>query len=105
MKEVIKKKRVYFPLIFIGQIVIVSIIAHIFGLETYNSVLGTIYAVALFSTIIWLILKVIKDHGDKLSTVKIPVYGVSIVAGLYFVMTLIIIIFVVNLIAFLVGVF
>jgi len=104
MKELIKKKRVYFPLIFIGQFALTLIIAHIFGLETQNSVLSAIYFVALVATITWLILKIIKDHRAKLSQIEIPIFGVSVVTGLYFIMTLIILIFVINLIVFLVGV-
>jgi len=83
MKQMIKKKKVSFPLIFFGQIIIFIAIANIFGLETGNSLLGGIYAVIMFFTLMWFLIKIIKDHKTELNRVTVPLIGISIIWVLY----------------------
>ena len=88
VKQQLKKKRFLFPLIFLGWIAIVSIIANVFGLETENTMFGGISVLVMFSTCIWFLIKTIKDHKAKLATVRIPFYGVTVLTGLYFITAL-----------------
>lgn len=71
MKKILKKKRILFPLIFLGELAIFITIAIIFDLETNNSLYGVIFAYILFGTFVWFLIKIIKNHKTKLSTIKI----------------------------------
>ena len=84
MKRLLKRKRVLFPIIFFGQIVIFILIAIIFGLETENSPLGTVYAYTLIVTLIGFCVKIIKDHKIRLTEFKMPIFPISALSLLYF---------------------
>ncbi|MCL2457013.1 MAG: hypothetical protein FWD19_05650 [Defluviitaleaceae bacterium] len=93
-KNLFKKKRVLFPLIFFGEIIIVLVIGEIFNLETNNSPLGAVYAYVMGFTLLGFIFKILKDHKSEISNMKIPLWG-SVLGSLY----LVIVILIVNMIA------
>ena len=76
--EILKLKRVLFPLVLFGQLAIFMAIATAFRLETHNSPLGFTYAVVMSVTIVCFCLKTIKDHREWLKSTKDPIFGVPI---------------------------
>jgi len=83
IKQMLKKKRILFPLIFFGEIAITIIIAHVFGLETSNSPLGAVFSFVMGFTFIIFLLKIIKDHKAELIAIRIPFIEISIIWVLY----------------------
>ena len=83
--DILKLKRVMFPLVFFGQLAVFITIATIFGLETQNSPLGFAYAVVMSVTIIYFCLKTIKDHREWLKSIKDPIFGAPILLMLLYV--------------------
>jgi hypothetical protein len=94
MKNIIKKKRVLFPIIFFGEIAIVAVIAIIFDLETGDSPLGVAYAYVMAFTLMGFVLKILKDHKTELSNMELPFVG-SIIWMLYTVFIVIIFVLVI----------
>jgi len=83
MKRILRKKRFLFPIIFFAQILIAAVVGIVFELETTNSPLGATYAVVMVVTIIYFLVKIIKDHKTVLTDVKIPFLGLSVIWILY----------------------
>ena len=84
MKKILNQKKVLFPLIFVTELVILIVIANIFDLETDNTLYGAAFAYILFITIIWFLIRIIKDHKKELSVMVIPLYKTSVLHFLYF---------------------
>ena len=97
VKDVIKKKRVLFPLIFLGELGVLIAVANIFSLETDNTLYGLIFVYILFITIVVFLIRIIKDHKNELSTIKLPLSGGSVLWSLYFITALIILILIIML--------
>ena len=90
IKEIIKKKKILFPIIFLGELVVLTAVAIIFDLEINNTLYGLIFVYILFITIVIFLIKIIKDHKLELSTMKLPLFGDSVLRVLYFATALII---------------
>jgi len=93
MKKLLKKKRFLYPLILIGQIMIVAIVAAVFDLETYNSVLGVIYTYTLLITLICFVVVIIRDHKVTLFNIKVPYFEIPIVLWLLYLTLVMLVIF------------
>jgi len=77
VKKILKQKKILFPFIFLVELAILIAIAIIFNLETDNSLYGAVFAFVIWGTFLWFLIKIVKDHKTKLSTVKIPLFGIS----------------------------
>ena len=104
MKEMLKQKRVLFPIIFCAELVLILSIASIFNLETDNTLFGGIAIYVIFCTLVWFLIRIIKDHKIQLSTMKIPLYGFNVLNYLYFIIALIIFGLILGLIVALAGI-
>jgi len=89
MKDIIKKKRVLFPLIFFGEIIIIAVIAKIFDLETSNSPLGIIYAYIMDFTLIGFLIKIRKDYKSTIAKMEMPA-RLIVLGWFYFLMFILI---------------
>ena len=67
-----KQKRFLYPSALVLQISAVLLIGHLFGLETANSLLGLIWAYIFFGTIVYFLIKIIKEHKAMLAVVELP---------------------------------
>lgn len=108
LKEALKKKKILFPLISIVQLVILVTIANVFDLETEDTLFGGVFVLVVFGTFIGFLIKIIRDHGDELSKMKMPPFmnlaETSVLTNLYFLLSIIIFGLVVGLVLFLLGV-
>ena len=104
MKNMLKKKRVLFPLIFLGELAIVIIIAIIFDLEMGNSLYGDVTVSITFATFVWFLFRIIKDHKAELSKMRIPLFEfLSVLGWIYFAIVIMIIGLIVNFLVIIFG--
>ena len=103
MRNLLKKKRVLFPLIFLGELAIVIIIAIIFDLETGNSLYGEISSSIMFATFVWFLFRIAKDHKTKLSAIKIPLFEISVIWVIYYAIAIIVIVSIIISLMFIFG--
>ena len=78
-REDIMKKRFLYPLIIIAEIVVLTILAKILGLETNSGVYGYICGCTLFLTFIIFMLKAIKDYKSKYPVIKLLYFHIIII--------------------------
>ena len=89
-------------IVFVSQIVVFSLIGAILKLEE-NSIWGLLSSFVVFSTLIGFLLKIIKEHKAKLSVIKIPVFGGSVVGLLYFLIVMMVFLMVILTLLILFG--
>jgi len=75
----------------LGELLIFIAIAIIFNVNTKNSLYGTICVYILFGTLSWFLLKIVKDHKNELSNIKIPLFELPILWMIYLAVLVIII--------------
>jgi len=91
MKNLLKRKRVLFPIIFFGQILVFILLSAVFSYEFEDTTLNLVPTFAMLATFIWFLLKVSRDYKEKLSSIKIPPFNIPIVALFYLVVVILII--------------
>ena len=87
MRGILKRKRVLFPLILLGESAIFITIAIVFNLGMSNSIFNAVNAFVMNFTVAIFLAKIIKDHKTELSTIKFPGFGffdTSVLVMLYF---------------------
>ena len=87
MGKMFLKKRILFPIIFSVQFLALYAAENVWNLELENTLLGGVFAITINVTFVVLLIKIYKDHKDKLSTIKIPIFGIlgiSIARFLYY---------------------
>jgi len=71
-KELLKKKRVLFPVIFFSEIVVFILLAAILDLEFRTSLLRIVYVMIMCFTLTGFLNEIIKDYRARLVAIKIP---------------------------------
>jgi len=71
-KELLKKKRVLFPVIFLSEIVVFILLAAILDLEFRTSLLRIVYVMTMCATLADFSYEIIKDYRARLVEKKTP---------------------------------
>ena len=81
IKELLKKKRVLYPVILFCEIAVFILLAAILNLEYRTSWLRIVYVMTMCSTLISFSYAIIKDYKTRLDVIKLPFFKIRIRKG------------------------